>query len=71
MDKLSSCFPAFLQRETTGIPTEKHLLSAVSNFRGSTTTAYFNFGGHDLPWRLIVEEILRKFVTFLSYFFVY
>ena len=31
--------------------------SAVSNFRGDNDIlAYFNFGGHDLPWLQIVKK---------------
>ena len=40
----------------------KHLISAVSNFRGSMKikywlTYYFYFGGHDIPWLQILKRI--------------
>ena len=28
--------------------------------------AYFNFGGHDIPWLEMVKKKIDKFVTFFS-----
>ena len=39
-----------------------------SRFNENDILAYFNFGGHDIPWLQMVKKIFYKFVTFFFNF---